>query len=77
MTKLKKFTLKLWISDIIILEVNGTTKMKHHMGCFIEEMLEYTYFSLGQSQFFCIIPVTKNILEEYSNKDVKLFEVKK
>ena len=37
----------------------------------------YTYFSLGQSQFFCIIPVTKNTLEEYSNKDVKLFEVKK
>ena len=37
----------------------------------------YTYFSLGQSQFFCIIPVTKNTLEEYSNKDVKLFEVRK
>lgn len=37
----------------------------------------YTYFSLGQSQFFCIIPVTKNELKEYLNKDVKLFEVKK
>lgn len=37
----------------------------------------YTYFWLGQSHLFCIIPVTKNTLEEYSNKDVKSFEVKK
>ena len=26
-------------------EINGTTKMKHHMRCFIEEMLEYIHIS--------------------------------
>lgn len=46
-------------------------------GLFYRGNVGIYIFLVGSKPVFCIIPVTKNTLEEYSNKDVKLFEVKK
>ena len=35
----------------------------------------YTYFALGQSEYFCIIPITEDVITNYSNKGVHIFKL--